>query len=217
MNLIKKRYFLAFLVIAPTIICAEPVNHQRKDLGLTFGLGVSEGTDYSKAIRNYLSNDVSGFLSFLNFELGVEFRVVANLYLYPRIQWEYNQISIPIKGFEAVSPYKINSILLPGVSGKYFFAAGSRGAFYVSGNLGYPFPYSDFSGFSFKSKGIETGLAAGFEFTLGFEPMTRRLGIETGFSRLPVTVKFNDKIEPAYKNFGGFFVNLIANFPITKY
>lgn len=201
------RLKIIFAIVAALVCLGSPVSAQeaitRKDAGFTLALGYAQGRDYAEAIREYWLTkgyDVVKTGFFVNLETGVEFRVLDELYLNPRLRWGVTWLTRKaLFGYlPAAGSLEMNSVVLPGMAGKYFVSFGHH-FFYVDAFISGILAFSGQVDLTLSSEKIEQGYGIGYQYVTrgnGF-------GIEIGSSLIPV------KVPGVYEaNFGGFEVTL---------
>lgn len=170
---------------------------------LEIGAGLIDGSEYHDALEDAYSEDynVSGGGGWLNVEIGFAINLVKNFHLTPRLRWIVG--SVEIKGYSGFPPSKkSNSILLPGISGRYSFKH-----LYVSADISSVSPKSDLNRLEFESAGMAWGAAMGYSFDNGLE-------LELGYLKIPVKVIYNENNFSEEANFGGVLLTLRYKLPI---
>ena len=205
----------AFVVCTALSLCQAAYAQEeirRKDAGFTLSAGYVQGLDYTEAIskfwqtKGYRVTD-AGF--FGHVETGVEFRVMDELYLNPRLRWMMTWMKrnatagyLPPHG----DP-EVNSVLLPGVAAKYFTPPIGHHFFYAVGFFSGVLAFTGQGDLTLSSEKVEVGYGAGYQYVThgnGF-------GVEFAYSFIPV------KVPLVYEaNFGGLEVSLTYFFTIAK-
>lgn len=157
------------------------------------GLGLVEGSDYKKFMKQAYSN-ISGSGLWIYIELGYSINVFDYFYLTPRVNTLFSEIETITEGFEFAPNKKANIILLPGISGRYYPLM-SLPDLFASFDLSPVFPLSDVEKFEFNSGGVSIGAGVGYIFANRFE-------LEIGYLSVPIQAQIN--YQPVNNtNFGG--------------
>ena len=194
-----------FLYQLPAVAQDE---YARKDVGFTFGVGYVQGKDYPWMLGEFWRGKgfhLSKTNFFLNLESGVEFRVMYDLYLNPRLRWLVSRSErVGVEGYvTGKTATEIISILLPDVSMKYYLFNVGHHYLYVNGMIGGILPFSGNPELALASNGTEQGYGGGYQYVT----RTYGLGLEVNYLSIPIKVT---SFEPA--NFGGWEITLILFF-----
>jgi hypothetical protein len=190
----------------------------RKDIGLNFDMGLNGSGQYPQVLKDHFSGeDLSGGMLWLSLGMGLDFRVINNLFIETRFSWLNSFVSIPssLPGF---NNEKINSVFLPGIGAKYYIFFNnsedirnnySNFGIYVAGRLFGNKPSSDISDLTFSKGGGSRSLAAGMHcpFLIG------SLNIEVGKRWIPV--KVNEGVSA--KEFGGIYAEISSVIYLFNY
>ena len=194
--------------IASLLLCLRsPVLAQdaitRKDAGFTLSVGYAQGRDYAQAIKMFWlakGYDVVKTGFFVNLETGVEFRVLDEFFLNPRLRWGVTWLERKaLFGYlPAAGSLEMNSVVLPGMAGKYFVSFGHH-FFYADAFVSGILAFSGQVDLTLSSEKVELGYGVGYQYVNG----GNGFGIEIGSSSIPV------KVPGVYEaNFGGFELTL---------
>ena len=193
--------FLALASLGSPLLAQDAT--ARKDAGFTLAVGYAQGRDYVEAIKEYWRSkgyDIAKTGFFVNLETGVEFRVLDEFYLNPRLRWGVTFLKRkPLFGYlPAAGSLEMNSVLLPGMAGKFFVPFGHH-YFYLSAFVSGILAFSGQVDLTLSSEKVEQGYAIGYQYV----SRGNGLGIEIGSSMIPV------KVPGVYEaNFGGLEITL---------
>lgn len=175
-----------------------------------WGSGLNYTGDYSKDFQNYFKNhgytDVGGGYFWINIDIGVNLRIVDNVYLKPSIRYMAGLISI--RQSNSSSSYSqdksyINSILQKKLGAEYVYhLKGKSSAVILGASLSFndAFPDAALSGFKYSTDG------PGYEFALGWENYDTHFAVELAYNHIPMSYAANAKRE-----YGGVAVNAYYN------
>ena len=190
----------------------------RKDIGLNFDMGLNGSGAYRGVIKDhYYGETVSGGMMWLSLGIGLDYRVIGNLFVETRLTWLNTFLSVP-SSLEGFNNEKINSDFLPGLGAKYyiFFKHSDEArdnyknlGIYVAGRIYKNKPSSDISDLTFTSGGGSRCLAAGMHIQ---EPIGS-INFEIGNRWIPV--KVNE--ETSAREFGGIFVEVSTMVYLCNY
>lgn len=183
------------LAILAALILPASIFAQEKPVKVVMGGGFIISPDYYDAIRDAYPSPrytVAGGYGWLDFQLGVRFRLINRLSITPAADFLFNFMTGDVSAF--------NTILLPSASLRYAFVEGS--SFYLRGEVNYGMSNiqalkkqrwpSDVEGFGF-------GAAIGY----CIDGIT---DIELGYLYVPI------EIGRETKNFGGISLKISAAF-----
>jgi hypothetical protein len=200
---------------------------ERSDASIISGFGYLNGGDYNRIITDIFESrgySVSGFIAFLNIELGFEFRVKKHFFIYPRFRFLFNSIKSKDQLFNSgIESAYINSMFTYGIGGRYYLSENLPHCFYLQGEIGGFSTQSDM--YDIIPDGLDTGVMMGYQYNW----RTRGFGFEIGYKWMPVLLKtaiVQWSTYPSYavvtasnvrKDFGGFFINITGRFQIFNY
>jgi len=178
----------------------------------TFHFGFQDGNDYGTSIKNFYSNkgyNVTGFLNFIGVGGRFEFRIASNLYIYPGLSIYFHRISRKVI-YSYLNNYTETkeeaTLLFSPEFGSNYYLQFDRNLLYFNFQLSYPLFLSP-DDYDVTLKSISP------EFGIGYRRIITNknsLGIEIGYSILPVTVETNYDILNGDKDFGGIFFKLVG-------
>jgi hypothetical protein len=194
-----------------------PLNYSRyrKDIGITFNIGLNNSGEYKKVLTGYYGELTGGF-SWLSLGIGADFRLVNNLFIEPQLSWFTHTLKVPssLSGF---NNDKINSILFTGIAAKYYIffnrSETSRDKYfnlglYINGGVYNCSPSSDLTDIKFTSAGIGKKLSLGIHCGEGIGS----INLDIGKRWIPV------KTNGYYSNdFGGIFAEVSGVIYILNY
>ena len=217
-----KKFILLFaLLLSLTKILYAQTDTVKKLISVPLSFGFVSGNDYPNSLKNYLSDyKVSGYLGWLSLGLGIEANISKRFSFGPNVNVLYNTVttSLNINGTQLPGSQSANIIILPGVSGKFYFYTHKRSSVYISAGAGTSIRESDFDDFIYKANGLEKELFIGYEFTSGFNERRNKVirgggyGIKLGYMSIPVTVTDNNTGSNDPKDFGGYALSIYGSF-----
>ena len=215
------RDFAQTNIVKPAgFVSNSKINQQQSDSAKTqsinnsfsFYICFQDGKDYSKSIKDFYSYkgyDVSGFLSFIGIGGDFEFNVVSNLFIYPGLSLIFQRIS-KTTTYAYLNNYTETKdegtiIFSPEIGANYYLKF-SRNLLYANVRLRYPLFVSP-DGFDLSGNTISPSFGIGYRRIM---TGTNSIGIEIGYSILPVTLKTNYPSINGDKDFGGLYINLVG-------
>jgi hypothetical protein len=184
----------------------------KDDINFHSFIGLMGSGDYATALE---AKGATGYLHWLTFDIGFGFRAKDNLYLAPKLKWLLSRVSYQYSSFGYSSDNtKISSVLIPGVTGRYYFR--NIGALYALASIGIIASVSsDILDGGFKSNGLELGFGLGYEFALG----SRCAVVELGYSGIPIKYSYQTYYQTIENSlgWGGIFLNFGTSFNIANY
>jgi|WetSurMetagenome_2_1015567.scaffolds.fasta_scaffold190063_1 hypothetical protein len=230
---------LVFLasVVSPVLLHSQPKRIEtssafgfyREDVGIYLGCGANFSSDYRSNFKQSLLNrgytDVStGW--FGTVDAGLEFRVIHKLYIGPKVRCNFSILAIKTLystsySTSSTDDIQTNIMYSVGPALKFYFVSFDRSAFYLTGSYSYfNTSYSDDT-FAFKPDGQETYVGLGYEFDLSSVYM----GIEIGYSHIPVVVQNNVYLypygylatSPVNMDFGGVEIGITVTLGLGLY
>jgi len=183
------------------------------DMQLLLGLGFNGSTEYNNEINNYLGTNSNLSAYWYSFELSCEFRIIQNLFIYPKIGLSTSSIT---KGNEtsgstneiATDP---NTIYRLGAGCKYYIMLGSVSSISLNFGMGYFKRSTGNSLFQFDSRWVIMDLAAGYQYRFDVNGISG--GIEFGYRSIPVKSIYDN----SNRNYGGLTATFLASIPIGNY
>ncbi len=187
--------------------------NQLKSALFTYHFGFQDGNDYGQSIKNFYSlngYDVSGFLNFIGVGGRFEFRIVSNLYIYPGLSIYFHRISKKVT-YAYLNNYTETkeeaTLFLSPEFGSNYYLQFDRNLLYFNFQLGYPLFLSP-DDYEVTLKSINSNFGIGYRRIVSNK---NSIGVEIGYSILPVTIKSNYDILNGDKDFGGFFFKLVGS------
>jgi hypothetical protein len=180
----------------------------RKDVGINIDFGLNGSGDYQSVLKDYYHEEISGGFLWLSLGIGLDFRLINNFYIQPRITWLTNTVSVPslLSGY---NNEKVNDILLSGISAKYYIFFGrtelSKSQYlnfglYLNGGIYKCSPSTELSDLKFNPARSAKNLSVGLHTGAGIGS----INLEFGNRWIPVTVN----TETSSKNFGNLYGEL---------
>lgn len=188
----------------------------KDDINFHLALQLKGSGDYATSLEN---NGATGYLHWLAFDVGFGFRIKDNIFLAPRLNW----LTSRVKYISTFNQYtystenaKVTSVLIPGVTCRYYFNDLER--LYALASVGFTASVSSevFREFNFEGDGLVLGCGAGYEFSLG----SRKLVVEIGYDSVPIKYSYSSY---GYlgghgsQKWGGIFLTIGSSFDITNY
>lgn len=190
----------------------------RKDIGVNIDMGLNGSGDYKTVIQNHFyGEELSGGFLWLSLGIGLDFRLINNLYIEPRITWLTHSLSVPslLAGY---NNEKINDVFLPGIGMKYYIFLKTplseqneynNFGIYVDGRIYKNKPSTEISDLMFTSGGAAKNLSLGLHVGIPIGAVN----FELGNRWIPVKVN-----EEAYsRNFGGIYAEVSGVFYLFNY
>lgn len=212
-----------------TDFIVNKVKSIKKDFGINLAVGFSNAGDLYDSFKKFL--ELKEFESVVSFgfwggEIGVEFRTIDKLFVYPKFKFLELNNEYKAYGGERTSNITLYS---PGMDLRYFLFDNGSGSIALNGGLHYDYFSLDEDSRSFttynydyeaKSKSIGYDLSLLLFFQINNSTICG--GLELGFSSRPFNVEYNQISNYSHsvmenENFGGFFVNGLIYFPILNY
>jgi hypothetical protein len=185
------------------------------DIQFSLDVGAAVSSEYYNEINKYYGTNDKLNVNWYNFDISCEFRLIQNLFIYPKIGLSTSSITKDKDGVDGTTSEIVtdpNTIYRFGAGGKYYLILTDVSS--ITFNLGLGF-FSKSSGnrnFQFKSNGVILDFAAGYLYH--FDIMNGiGGGAEIGYRSIPVISIYDS----SKKNYGGIIINLFVKVPISSY